>query len=592
VTLDLLLVVAVLVATTALAGVMVQRARAETIAAYATAARHHAVIRSMPEVGVVVFDRDLRWIQIEGEALARNGWRREELVGRRPTEVLGPERGAELERHYAAALAGEPSSFEWEGLRGGVYQVDVAPVQDDGGAGARGVCVLRDIGRAKRLQAELDAQHEFFAASLERLAEPVVIADVDGRITLVNAAARALHGPVLDGMAADALSLDVVGRRRLRHLDGEALRPGEAPLFRALHGEEVRDVGFVVESPDAGRRHVVISASPVHAPDDRPLGAVSVAVDMTDQYATEAALRASEARYRSVVDGVDDAVFQTDAGGRYTFLNEAFERSTGHAVESALGRPVWEFVHPDDRTAHTRALAPLLATRMGQVRHRYRCLTAGGEVRWAELRARAVPGGGVSGVIEDVTARRQVEAYDHAHEAVAGLLDAAGGTSPTMAHVLETLCRGLGWDAGELWTMRDEVLRATASWQASGARGGLVGDEHSLEVGEGGPGRAWALRRLVWVPDLSTERGCPRAAAAFDAGARSALLLPVVSGRRVHALIVLLSCIEQRLDPAAERALDAIGAKVALFLERADAEQLIASQALDLAELRARLATR
>ena len=48
------------------------------------------------------------------------------------------------------------------------------------------------------------------------------------------------------------------------------------------------------------------------------LGAVASSVDVTEQRATEARLRASEERYRSVVESVGDTVFQTDlrAAGR------------------------------------------------------------------------------------------------------------------------------------------------------------------------------------------------------------------------------------------------------------------------------------
>jgi signal transduction protein with GAF and PtsI domain len=157
--------------------------------------------------------------------------------------------------------------------------------------------------------------------------------------------------------------------------------------------------------------------------------------------------------------------------------------------------------------------------------------------------------------------------------------------------VLSTLCRGLDWDAAELWTMEGEHLRPGETWHARGVPAGLAGADVSVEVGEGAPGRAWALRRPVWLGDLAAEPGCPRAAAGVEAGARSALLLPVVSGRRVRAVVVLLSRRTREPEPAAARALDAIATRIALFFERADAERLIARQALDLAELRAQQLT-
>jgi PAS domain S-box-containing protein len=425
----------------------------------------------------------------------------------------------------------------------------------------------------------------FFGAAFERVAEPLVACDAGGQIVLVNAAARELLRVEAD---PEGSPLDWPARIRLRDLEGRVLEPGEVPLFRALHGEHVRDEPLTIDG-ERGRRRVLVSASPVLDGDGARIGAVAVTVDVTAAQATELALRTSEARYRAVVDGVDEAVFLSDETGRFTFLSDAFERWTGHSVADALGAPAWQFVHPDDRTGHAQAFAPLLAGSAGTLRHRHRYVTADGVVRWAEVRARLVPGSGMSGVIEDVTDRQRAEEYDLARDAVVALLAAPGGDVPqTLDALLRTLCRLLEWDAGELWTLEDEALAPRQAWRARGVDPRLAGASVSLEVGEGAPGRAWALRRPVWVPDLAAEDD-PWASAALAREARSALLVPVVNGRRVRALVTLLSRRAREPEPSAARALDALATRVALFLERADAERLIARQAVDLAELRTRL---
>jgi PAS domain S-box-containing protein len=427
---------------------------------------------------------------------------------------------------------------------------------------------------------------EFFRAAFERIAEPLVLCDAAGHIVLVNAAARSMLRVEAD--PAEGSPLDWPDRIRLRDLEGRVLDPGEVPLFRALHGEYVRDEPLTIDG-EAGRRRVLVSASPVLGPGGARLGAVAVTVDVTAAHANELALRTSEARYRAVVGGVDEAVFLSDETGRFTFLSDAFERWTGHPVSDAIGSPAWRFVHPDDRTAHAQAFAPLLAGSDRTLRHRHRYVTADGVVRWAEVRARLVPGSGVSGVIEDVTDRQRAEEYDVARDAVVDLLAGPCGDVPdTMDALLKTLCRLLEWDAGELWTLEDEALAPRQAWRARGVDARLAGAAVSLEVGDGAPGRAWALRRPVWVPDLAAEDD-PWASAALARGARSALLVPVVNGRRVRALVTLLSRRAREPEPSAARALDALATRVALFLERADAERLIARQAVDLAELRTRL---
>ena len=147
----------------------------------------------------------------------------------------------------------------------------------------------------------------------------------------------------------------------------------------------------------------------------RRLGAVVVNADLTDFRDAEGRLRRSEERHRRVVESVSDCVFETDARGRWTHLSEAWTAATGYAVEDSLGRPCWEFVHPDDRAAHARAFAPLMGGERVALRHEHRFLTAAGAERWAEVQVRAISGWdglptGFVGVMRDVTDEHRARA--------------------------------------------------------------------------------------------------------------------------------------------------------------------------------------
>jgi len=64
---------------------------------------------------------------------------------------------------------------------------------------------------------------------------------------------------------------------------------------------------------------------------------------------TDAALRISEERFRSVVTNLKEVVFQTDATGLWTFLNPAWNEITGFTIEESVGTPFLNYVHADDR---------------------------------------------------------------------------------------------------------------------------------------------------------------------------------------------------------------------------------------------------
>lgn len=131
----------------------------------------------------------------------------------------------------------------------------------------------------------------------------------------------------------------------------------------------------------------------------------------------EAALRAfreSEAQYRAVVETICEVVFQTDADGRWTFLNRAWTEVTGSTVEEALGRSFLDWVHPEDVPASVEAFGRLAGGELAQGRYEVRYVTSSRAVRWVEVFVRAAHGPdgrvvGTTGTLMDVTERRHAE---------------------------------------------------------------------------------------------------------------------------------------------------------------------------------------
>ncbi|NEN90971.1 MAG: PAS domain S-box protein, partial [Okeania sp. SIO3H1] len=64
---------------------------------------------------------------------------------------------------------------------------------------------------------------------------------------------------------------------------------------------------------------------------------------------TETALLEREEKYRYVVDNIAEVIFQTDATGKWIFLNAAWENMTGFTVEESLGKNFSDFIHPSER---------------------------------------------------------------------------------------------------------------------------------------------------------------------------------------------------------------------------------------------------
>lgn len=102
--------------------------------------------------------------------------------------------------------------------------------------------------------------------------------------------------------------------------------------------------------------------------DGAPLYFIVQVQDVTDRRRTEDALRASERRFRQLVDTSTEAFIAMDAEGRITEWNRQAERIFGWSRDEALGRRMADtIIPPSYREAHNGGLAHYLATGEGPV---------------------------------------------------------------------------------------------------------------------------------------------------------------------------------------------------------------------------------
>ena len=132
------------------------------------------------------------------------------------------------------------------------------------------------------------------------------------------------------------------------------------------------------------------------------------AADVTDRADTEAAVKASEEKYRTLVETSSDAIAVADRWGNIRFANSTILELTGIEPEEALKYNLYEFVHPDDRKRTAAKFLGEYKEGRGITRYPIRVI-ARGEDRFFEvstaLLGEASEDADVMIVISDVTAR-------------------------------------------------------------------------------------------------------------------------------------------------------------------------------------------
>ncbi|WP_254567237.1 PAS domain S-box protein [Oscillatoria sp. HE19RPO] len=133
----------------------------------------------------------------------------------------------------------------------------------------------------------------------------------------------------------------------------------------------------------------------------------------TEKLQLIASLQESEEKYRSVVNTVQEVIFQTDPNGCWTFLNPAWTEISGYSIEESLGTPFLNYIHPDNHPETQQKFQKLVQRQTDFCRHEVCYLTKSGDRRWMDVyaRLRLSPDGtiiGLSGTLNDITDRKKV----------------------------------------------------------------------------------------------------------------------------------------------------------------------------------------
>jgi PAS domain S-box-containing protein len=292
---------------------------------------------------------------------------------------------------------------------------------------------------AQALAAELEETTEalreresWLAGIIGSATDAIVSVDARHRIVVFNAAAERMFG--VPAAAALGAPIDRFVPAWIRGRDAADVgASGEAGASRL--------VTLSARRADGTELPVEATISAVEAGGDRRYTAVLR--DIAQRLAAEAALRASEERYRLLVEGVRDyAIFGLDRDGRVASWNAGAERIKGYAPEEILGRHFSTFYPPEDVAAGKPAWELEVAAADGRIEDEGWRVRKDGSRFWANVVITALrdPAGklvGYSKVTRDVTERRRAE------ESLRAANAELAATTYTIAHDLRSPLRAL-----------------------------------------------------------------------------------------------------------------------------------------------------
>jgi two-component system, cell cycle sensor histidine kinase and response regulator CckA len=157
----------------------------------------------------------------------------------------------------------------------------------------------------------------------------------------------------------------------------------------------------------------------------------------------EVALRASEERFRALVENSSDALLLIDAEARVVYISPSSTRQLGWLPDQIVGRSLFDFLHLDDRETIGARLAEALRNPLQSVGAEVRLLHADGSWRIMEgVGVNRIQDPSVGAIVvnaRDVTDRRKLELQLRQAQKMEAIGQLAGGVAHDFNNLLTAI---------------------------------------------------------------------------------------------------------------------------------------------------------
>lgn len=197
------------------------------------------------------------------------------------------------------------------------------------------------LEEARRRQADeaLRRSTVDFRRIVETAAEGIWTINNEGKTTFVNERMCQLLGYTAEEMA---------GRSFLSFMPEQDQQMGSERLAERNAGKGEQHESTLIRK-DGKTILTLMHTSPITSADGQISGALAMVTDITERREAEAALRDSEARYRKIVDTIQDAIL-IHQSGIILYANPAAAKLLGFEnAANLVGLNGFSFMHPDDR---------------------------------------------------------------------------------------------------------------------------------------------------------------------------------------------------------------------------------------------------
>jgi PAS domain S-box-containing protein len=365
--------------------------------------RYRALIENFPAGNITVFDRNLRLTFVGGED-ARNYGTAEMFLGKPLCEVASADTCAVVEPNLRRAFAGNTVTYETP-HEGRTYRATAAPLAWKDGVVVEVIVAAANITEQKQIEEALRESEERFRLLTEVTNDAIWDWDLTTNELWWNEGFEKLFGFRRDEIEKTIDSW----YNRVHPEDRDRVIPGIHRLIAEAGTDWSDEYRFLCKS---GRYAYVLDRGQViRNADGKAVRMVGGMRDLTERREAEAALLASEERFRATFEQAPIGMAEISPEGAFERVNPRLCEMFGYSAEELLARNARTLTHREDWPMTSVLVAEVLAGKRTTFEIDKRYIRKDGSVLWAHAistilhDAAGAPRTFIA-VIEDVTARK------------------------------------------------------------------------------------------------------------------------------------------------------------------------------------------
>jgi diguanylate cyclase (GGDEF)-like protein/PAS domain S-box-containing protein len=382
----------------------------------ASEARYRQIVETAFE-GVWVIDSNNKTTFVNQRMADMLGYAPAEMVGKPVLEFMEPDVQAAFVANRDQRRARQPEhEFRFKRKDGSELWVllESSPDLDPEGRYLGSLAMLTDVTERRRGQEALRRLAGMVATSTDA----IMAVDLDGSILNWNSGAERMYGYSAE---------EIIGRSILTITPDAKADELTTILDRARRREPIEQVETLRKRKDGTLVEVSISFSTLADVDGTVIATTGIHRDISTAKRAAEALRASEERYRRIVETAYEGIWVIDAQNITTFVNPRMAEMLGWKVEEMVGRSVLDFLDPDARATFNANSADRLEGNSRQREVRYK--RKDGTDCWTlnSIRPNFDEAGHYESslaMVMDITERRGIQKaleYQALHDALTGL---------------------------------------------------------------------------------------------------------------------------------------------------------------------------